>query len=126
MKTEDRLHDAPREIPLCCFPHPPYDSVARAPLYLRDQAFLQLHQGKEAAAEFQKILAHRGGFESCYPYASPWLFPLARLGMARALVLQGDAPKARAAYQDFLTLWKDADSDIPVLIQAKAEYSKLQ
>lgn len=105
---------------------PPYDSGARAPLYLRGQAFLQLHEGEEAAAEFQKILAHKGGFESSWPFESPWLFPLARLGMARALVLQGDAPKARAAYQDFLTLWKDADRDIPILKQAKAEYSRLQ
>ena len=52
--------------------------------------------------------------------------PLARLGLARAYVLQGDAVKARAAYQDFLSLWKDADPDIPILIAAKAEYAKLQ
>lgn len=107
-------------------PAPPYDSGARAPLYLRGRALLQLHEGEEAAAEFQKILDHRGGHESTWPFESSWLSPLARLGMARALALQGDAPKARAAYQDFLTLWKDADQDIPILKQAKAEYAKLQ
>jgi cytochrome c-type biogenesis protein CcmH/NrfG len=56
---------------------------------------------------------------------SPW-GALARLGLARAYALQGDTAKARTAYQDFLTLWKDADPDIPILKEAKAEYSKLQ
>jgi hypothetical protein len=81
---------------------------------------LRLGQGKEAAAEFQKILAHRAGF------VSGWTYPLARLGLAQALALQGDTASARIAYQDFLTLWKDADPDIPILKQAKAEYAKLQ
>ncbi len=83
------------------------------------QAYLLLHQGSQAAAEFQKFLDHRGVVVNCP------LGALARLGLARAYVLQGDNAKARAAYQDFLTLWKDADPDIPILKQAKAEYAKL-
>jgi hypothetical protein len=76
--------------------------------------------GKDAAAEFQKILAHRGGF------TGGWTYPLARLGLARALALQGDTASDRIAYQDFLALWKDADPDVPILKQAKAEYAKLK
>jgi predicted Zn-dependent protease len=93
--------------------------TALYPVFVRGEAYLAAHQGKEAAVEFQKILEHRGVvlFEP--------IGALARLGIARAYVLQGDAAKARAAYQDFLTLWKDADPDIPVLMQAKAEYAKL-
>jgi serine/threonine protein kinase/Tfp pilus assembly protein PilF len=90
------------------------------PIFIRGQAYLGLHQGKEAAAEFQKFLDHRGVVLS-YPLAA-----LSRLGLARAYTLQGDSAKARAAYQDFLTLWKDADPDIPILKQAKAEYAKFQ
>jgi hypothetical protein len=70
--------------------------------------------------EFQKIIDHR-----CIVKNSP-IGALAHLGLARAYVLQGDAAKAKAAYQDFLTLWKDADPDIPILKQAKAECAKLQ
>jgi len=90
------------------------------PLYVRAQAYLRAQQGSAAAAEFQKILDHRGLLWNCATGA------LARLGIARAYALQGDTAKARAAYQDFLTLWKDADPDIPILKQAKAEYAKLQ
>jgi hypothetical protein len=90
------------------------------PVFVRGQAYLELHQGKEAAAEFQKFPDHRGIVVS-YPLAA-----LARLGLARAYAMQGDAAKARSVYQDFLTLWKDADPDIPILKQAKAEYAKLQ
>jgi serine/threonine protein kinase/predicted Zn-dependent protease len=90
------------------------------PSYVRGQAHLALHQGKEAVAEFQNFTNHRSVVIN-FPLAS-----LARLGLARAYALQGDTAKARAAYQDFLTLWKDADADIPVLKQAKAEYAKLQ
>ena len=89
-------------------------------LYARGLAYLQVKQGKEAAVEFQTILDHRGLFS-----LSP-IYPLAHLGLARAYVLQGDAVRARAVYQDFLTLWKDADPDVPILIAAKAEYAKLQ
>jgi tetratricopeptide (TPR) repeat protein len=90
------------------------------PVYERGQAYLLLHQGSAAAAEFQKFLDHRGVVVNCP------LGALARLGLARAYAMQGDAAKAKAAYQDFLTLWKDADPDIPILIAAKAEYAKLQ
>ena len=77
-------------------------------------------QGAEAAGEFQKIIDHPGivGNEP--------IGALARLGLARACVLQGDTTRAKAAYQDFLTLWKDADADIPILKEAKAKYAKLQ
>jgi eukaryotic-like serine/threonine-protein kinase len=90
------------------------------PVYVRGQAYLLLHQGSAAAAEFQKFLDHRGVVVNCP------LGALARLGLARAYALQGDRVKARAAYQDFLALWKDADHDIPILKQAKAEYAKLR
>ena len=75
---------------------------------------------KEAAAEFQKIIAHRGIVLN-FPLGA-----LARLGLGRAYVLQGDSASARSAYQDFLTLWKNADPDIPILKEAKADYAKLQ
>jgi len=90
------------------------------PPYMRGQAYLLLHQGIEAAAEFQKFLDHRGLVANC-PLAA-----LAHLQLGRAYAMQGDTAKGRAAYQDFLTLWKDADPDIPILKQAKAEYARLQ
>ena len=94
--------------------------VVLVPVYLRGQAYLMLHDGDAAAAEFQKFVDHRG-LVGNFPWGA-----LARLGLARAYVLQGDTVKARAGYQDFLTLWKDADPDVPILKQAKAEYAKLQ
>jgi eukaryotic-like serine/threonine-protein kinase len=90
------------------------------PIYVRGQAYLATRQGAEAAREFQKILDHRG-----IMVGDP-IGVLAHLNLGRAYALQGDTPKAKAAYQDFLTLWKDADPDIPILKQAKAEYAKLQ
>ena len=93
---------------------------AMIPVFVRGEAYLGSHQGSEAATEFQKILDHRGLVLNL-PIGA-----LAHLGLGRAYVLQGDTAKAKAAYQDFLTLWKDADPDIPVLQQAKAEYAKLQ
>ena len=90
------------------------------PIYLRGEIFLKTSQGKEAAAEFQKILNNPGVVDNFV------LGALAHLGLARALVLQGDTAKARAAYQDFLTLWKEADPSVPILIEAKAEYAKLK
>ncbi|MGA9494670.1 MAG: protein kinase [Terriglobales bacterium] len=90
------------------------------PVYVRGEAYLAAHQGRQAAAEFQKILDHRG---------IVWNAPigaLAHLQLGRAYAMAGDTDKARAAYLDFLTLWKDADPDIPILKQAKAEYAKLQ
>ena len=98
--------------------------------YVRGQAYLAAGQGSAAAAEFQKILDHSGIVWNC------WTGALAHLGIARANALQArnsqgaDADDARtralAAYKDFLTLWKDADPDIPILKEAKAEYAKLQ
>jgi tetratricopeptide (TPR) repeat protein len=90
------------------------------PVFVRGQAYLQTHQGREAAAEFQKILEHRG-MVNFAPIGA-----LARLGIARAYAVQGDTVKAKAAYQDFLTRWKDADPGIPILIAAKTEYAKLK
>jgi serine/threonine protein kinase/tetratricopeptide (TPR) repeat protein len=88
--------------------------------YLRGQAYLAGRRGPEAAAEFQKIISHPG-----LVLSSP-IGPLARLGVARAYALEGDTLKAGAAYENFLTLWKDADLDIPILIAAKSEYAKLK
>jgi len=100
------------------------------PTYIRGEAYLANGQGNEAAAEFQEILDHSGIVWNC------WTGALAHLGVARANALQAkasqgaDADAARvralAAYKDFLTLWKDADPDIPILKEAKAEYAKLQ
>jgi tetratricopeptide (TPR) repeat protein len=88
--------------------------------YVRGEALLAAHRYAEAAAEFQKILDHRG-IVGLDPIGA-----LAHLQLARAFVLTGDKIKAKPAYQDFLTLWKDADPDIPILRQARAEYAKLQ
>jgi predicted Zn-dependent protease len=100
-------------------PMPGFFVGAMYPVYVRGQAYLMLHQGNEAAAEFQKFLIHPG------VAANSPLAGLARLGLARAYVLQGDSSKAKAAYQDFLTLWKDADPALPVLLAAKSEFAKL-
>jgi len=89
------------------------------PVYVRGLSYLAAHQGAEAAAEFQKILDHRG------IVATDPIGALAYLQLGRALVLSGDKTRAKTAYQDFLTLWKDADPDIPILRQAKAEYARL-
>ena len=90
------------------------------PAYVRGQAYMAAHQGAEAAAEFQKILDHRG------IVVSDPIGALSRLQLGRAFALSGDKTKSKAAYRDFLALWKDADTDIPILKQAKAEYAKLQ
>jgi predicted Zn-dependent protease len=90
------------------------------PQYFRGQAYLRLHKGAEAVAEFQKILDHRGWA----PRSA--LYPLAYVGLAQAEVMTGDTAKARKAYEDFFLLWKDADSDISILIDAKKEYEKLK
>ena len=98
----------------------PEIGVLLYPAYLRGQADLMLREGSAAASEFQKFPDNRSMVIN-----SP-LSPLARLQLARAYAMQHDAPKAKAAYQDFLTLWKDADPDIPLLKQAKVEYAKLR
>jgi predicted Zn-dependent protease len=95
-------------------------AVFLMPVYVRGEAYLAIGDGQRAATEFQKFIDHRGVVTN-FPWGA-----LARLGLARAYALQGDTAKARAANQDFLTLWKDADADIPILKQAKAEYAKLQ
>jgi eukaryotic-like serine/threonine-protein kinase len=97
-----------------------YGWNALYPVYVLGEAYLAAHQGNEAVTEFQKILDHRG------IVLNEPIGALAHLQIARAYVLQGDAARAKAAYQDFLTLWKDADPDIPILKQAKAEYAKLK
>ena len=94
--------------------------VSLCPVYFRGEAYLMLHDGNAAAVEFQKFVDHYGLVVN-FPWGA-----LARLGLARAYAMQGNTAKARTSYQDFLTLWKDADPDIPIYRQAKAEYAKLQ
>jgi len=99
-------------------------TVFLCPVYLRGEAYLMLHDGNAAAAEFQKFIDHRGVVVN-FPWGA-----LARLGLARAYAVEAAKDpaardKARTAYQDFLTLWKDADPDVPIYKQAKAEYEKL-
>ncbi len=95
------------------------DQGELSPIYLRGEAYLMLRDGNAAAAEFQKFIDHRGQVEN-FPSGA-----LARLQLARACALSGDKTKAKIAYQDFLTLWKDADPDVPILKQAKVEYARL-
>ena len=90
------------------------------PVYLRGEAYLMLHDGDRAAAEFQKFVDHHSQMGN-FAWGAP-----ARLQLGRAFALSGDKTKAKAAYQNFLTLWKDADPDIPILKEANAEYAKLQ
>lgn len=100
----------------------PYDLGLQSglyPIYVRGETYLAAHQGREAAAEFQKILDHRG------IVLNEPIGALAHLQMGRAYALQGEGAKARSAFQDFLTLWKYADPDIPIFVAAKAEYAKL-
>ena len=107
---------------------PPFSAGTMYPVYLRGQAYLALARvtrtnskaGQHAAAEFQKILEHPGVTVN-FPLSA-----LSHLGLAQARALSGDKAGARTAYQDFFALWKDADSDIPIFKQAKAEYAKLQ
>jgi tetratricopeptide (TPR) repeat protein len=88
--------------------------------YQRGRAYLALHKGNDAAAEFQKIVDHPGVVLNSITGA------LAKLGLARAYAVEGDPGKARIAYQDFFALWKDAEPNVPILVTAKSEYSKLQ
>jgi Tfp pilus assembly protein PilF len=105
----------------------PYERAYPEAVYLRGLAYLRLQKGTEAAAEFRKILDHKGA-----SWGSDWRIPnwglyysISYLGLARASALAGDAANARRAFQDFFALWKDADRDIPILKQAQAEYAKL-
>ena len=93
-------------------------------IYVRGWAYLENKSGPEAAAEFRKIADHRTAAFSGYGPLSPF-YPLSHLGLGRAYALMGDAPKARKSYEDFFAIWKDADPDIPILIQAKKEYAQL-
>jgi eukaryotic-like serine/threonine-protein kinase len=99
---------------------PPFQMGTLYPVYLRGQAYLLSRNGPAAATEFQKFLDHRG------IVVNVPLGALAHLDLARAFALSADTAKARTAYQDFFALWKDADPDIPILKQAKAEYEKLK
>lgn len=95
-------------------------AAGATPVFFRGLTYLKMRDGVKAAAEFQRVLDHRGatGFDISYP--------LSRLNLARAYALQGNVANARTAYQDFFAMWKDADPDIPVLQQAHAEYDKLK
>jgi hypothetical protein len=84
------------------------------PVYVRGEVYLAAHRGPEAAAQFQKVLDHRG------IVAGDPISALARVQLGRAYAMAGDAAKAKVSYQDFLALWKDVDLDIPILKQAKA------
>jgi tetratricopeptide (TPR) repeat protein len=105
----------------------PYERSYIDANYYRGLAYLRLHMGAEAAAEFRKIVDHQGA-----SWGATWVHPNwglyyapSQLGLSRAYSLAGDPANARKAFQDFFKLWKDADPDIPILRQAKAEYSKL-
>jgi tetratricopeptide (TPR) repeat protein len=98
----------------------PFQLGTLYPVYMRGQAYLGARQGGDAAGEFQKILDHRGVVLN-FPLGA-----LTRLGLARANALNGDPAKAKSAYQDFFVVWKDADPDIPILKEARAEYAKLK
>jgi ATP/maltotriose-dependent transcriptional regulator MalT len=99
---------------------PPYQEGTIYPAYIRGEAYLAQKDGAAAAREFQKFIEHRTLVVN-YPLAS-----LAHLGLARAYALSGDSAKAKTAYQDFFTIWKDADSSIPILKEARAEFARLQ
>jgi eukaryotic-like serine/threonine-protein kinase len=98
----------------------PPPGLAMCPPYIRGLAYLAQKNGPAATAEFQKFFDHTGVVQNFV------LGSLAHLQLARAYVISGDTTKAKAAYQDFFTLWKDADPDVPILKEAKAEYAKLQ
>jgi len=89
------------------------------PVYLRGEAYLKIRDGEKAATEFQKIIEHRTVVTNSV------LGALAHLQIGRAYAMSGETTKAKAAYEDFLALWEDADPDIPILKQARAEYAKL-
>ena len=118
--------DAQRAIELLQIPgpielgQPANITVVLCPVYIRAEAYRTLRDGNAAAVEFEKFIEHRGIVVN-FPWGA-----LARLGVARAYALEGDSAKAKIAYQEFLTLWKDADAELPIYQQAKAEYGKLQ
>jgi hypothetical protein len=106
----------------------PYERAYPDASYVRGLAYLKMHKGAEAATEFEKITSHKGA-----NWAATWIHPnwgqyyaLAFLGTARGYAEAGDRAKARKAYEDFFALWSNADRNLPVLTQAKAEYARLQ
>jgi tetratricopeptide (TPR) repeat protein len=106
----------------------PYERAYPETVYLRGLAYLRLHKGAEAAAEFQKIVDHKGA-----SWGSTWLYPnwglyysISYVGLARGFALAGETAKARKAFQDFFALWKEADVDLPLLAEARKEYAKVQ
>ena len=99
----------------------PYERAYWQVLFLRGQAYLKAGQGSDAAAQFQRVMEQRGGLLVNHPWQA-----LAHLYLGRAWAMAGEKEKSRIAYQDFLALWKDADPNIPILREAKAEYAKLQ
>ncbi|MBZ5618042.1 MAG: serine/threonine protein kinase [Acidobacteriia bacterium] len=106
----------------------PYERSYLEAVYVRGLAYLRLQKGAEAAAEFQKIVSHKGanwGATWVHPYWGQY-YTLSYLGMARGLALAGDTVKAKKTFEDFLELWKDADSDIAILQDARAEYARLR
>jgi len=120
------VQQAPDRAVVALEPSLPYElggpppGIPMYPAYIRGLAYLAQKNGPTAAAEFQKFLDHTGIVQNFL------LGSLAHLQLARAYAVSGDTAKAKAAYQDFLTLWKDADPDVPILKEAKAEYAKLQ
>jgi len=103
----------------------PYERAFPEAVYLRGLAYLRLRKGLEAAAEFQKILYHKGAsWRMRYPSWGLY-YPISYVGLARAYMLAGDPAKARKAFQDFFALWKDADQNLPILIEAKKDYAAL-
>jgi serine/threonine protein kinase/tetratricopeptide (TPR) repeat protein len=106
----------------------PYERSYLEAVYLRGLAYLRLHKGAEAAAEFRKIVDHKGASWGA-TWIHPWwgqFYSLSYLGLARGSALAGDTAKARKAFEDFFDLWKDADPDIPILQQARTEYARLR
>jgi tetratricopeptide (TPR) repeat protein len=99
-------------------PARPYERGYPESIYVRGLAYLSLNEGPEAAAEFQKILDHKGAYWGIVYSAS-------YVGLARAATISDDTAKAKKAYQDFFALWKDADPDVPLLIEARKEYAAL-
>jgi tetratricopeptide (TPR) repeat protein len=105
----------------------PYERAYPDAPYLRGLAYLRLRKGAEAAAEFQKIVDHKGA-----SWGSTWRVPnwglyysISYLGLARGAALTGDTEKARRAFQDFFALWKNADQDLPILIEARRDFARL-
>ena len=104
----------------------PYERSYLGAVYLRGLAYLRLHKGAEAAAEFQKIVDHKGANWPMRDHYPGQFYSLSYMGIARGFALAGDTAKAKKAFQDFFELWRDADADIPILIEAKKDYAALR